>query len=343
MASATSALQSLDAHKRVVDNEHQTMKDDIAFLRDLRRRYTLPLSELPPCRGLPAPVAASARKFLVETEAYIMRRISACQQQAAEISSQAGNLRDQINQTASIAHSIAGTTPTPYANAPGGNYHHHNIAASAVAAANAASVGNGTNNYNNNIQTPGVPPQITFQDPLNMRSPLPNYNGGATMASPGAASRYTAATTMNMNNNAGGGNGGFYQPSPFAQQQQQQQASNQFGGAPEIRFEAPLGVLPYMTAASAAYRQQQALAYLAADQGVLPRTWAPAPMNPQPLVPFGMAGGGGGGGGARGGGNVSPSRRYAMEMSGGTGADGTTFVVLPRSSSTEPRAAKRFR
>ena len=115
----------------------------------------------------------------------------------------------------------------------------------------------------------------------------------------------------------------------------------------EIGFEAPLGVLPYMSAASAAYRQQQALAYLAADQGVLPRGWAPAPLNPQPLVPYngGVNNGGvGAGGGSRGvGGNMSPSRMRAMEMSGfghgggagGVGSDGTTFVVLPRASSTE--------
>ena len=39
-------------------------------------------------------------------------------------------------------------------------------------------------------------------------------------------------------------------------------------GAGEIRFETPLGVLPYMTAASAAYRTQQALAYLAAARSL---------------------------------------------------------------------------
>ena len=65
-------------------------------------------------------------------------------------------------------------------------------------------------------------------------------------------------------------------------------------------------------------------------------------MNPQPLVPYnGGVNNGGVGGGSRGG-NMSPSRMRAMEMSGfghgggaGVGSDGTTFVVLPRASSTE--------
>ena len=151
------------------------------------------------------------------------------------------------------------------------------------------------------------------------------------------------------------------------QQQQQQQFSrgpsvpyaNNYGNVgaggsssnAEIGFEAPLGVLPYMSAASAAYRQQQALAYLAADQGVLPRGWSAAPLNPPPLVPYnngvnGNAGGNGGGNASRSGLNMSPSRMRAMEMSGGGigyNHDGTTFVVLPRASSTERPASTNKR
>ena len=343
MTSATAALQSLEAHRQVLDKERNDMKDDIAFLRDLRRRYTLPLSELPPCKGLPAPVASSARKFLVDTEAYIMRRISANQKQDAEIGNQADQLRGTIQQTANIAHQIAGTTPSQFAHAPGTFYGNNNY--------------NGGGNNVSNIQTPSY----GFQQQQQQQQTQPQIGFSEAIGSPGGASRYT-----NVNRMGGGAGNNISTASPMPQMQQQFSrgpsvpfASNYgnvgAGGSSsnaEIGFEAPLGVLPYMSAASAAYRQQQALAYLAADQGVLPRGWAPAPLNPQPLVPYngGVNGNynnnGNNGNSSRAGLNMSPSRMRAMEMSGGGSGvgynhDGTTFVVLPRASSTSNSVSGR--
>lgn len=335
MTSATDALQSLEAHRQVLDKERNDMKDDVAFLRDLRRRYTLPLSELPPCKGLPAPVASSARKFLVETEAYIMRRISANQKQDAEIGNQVDQLRGTIQQTANIAHQIAGTTPSQFALAPGtfygGNNGHHQ-----------QHFGGGAQS-NSSVATHIQTPSYNFVGGGGNINNQPQIGFSEALGTPGGASRF-----QNVNRLGGA--------SPMPQPQQQQfvnrgpsvpfsnyggASSSSFSGAPnnaEIGFEAPLGVLPYMSAAAAAYRQQQALAYLAADQGVLPRGWAPAPLNPQPLVPYtGGSSRYNNNNGARSSNNnnMSPSRMRAMEMNGGLYNDGTTFVVLPRASSTE--------
>jgi hypothetical protein len=328
MTSATAALQSLEAHRKVLTKEQIEMKDDIAFLRDLRRRYTLPLSELPPCKGLPAPVAASARKFLVDTEAYIMRKISANQKQDAEIANQADQLRGTIQQTAQIAHQIAGTQPTNF-NPPG--FYANNT--------------NFNNGGNQNVSGVTSMNFVAQQQQPQQTQPQIGFDNVMMMAgSPGGASRYSA-----VNRNGGGGIPAT-SPMPFYPATNVAARGNGIGntlaGAGnsncEIGFEAPLGVLPYMTAASAAYRQQQALAYLAADQGLLPRGWQPAPLQPNSFA-SGSSGFGYGAGRNNAGMNVSPSRMRTLEMQGGLGGngDGTTFVVLPRASSQEPPKKRR--